>query len=398
MITVQRKDVYKIIGLMSGTSHDGVDAAVVEISRKNSNCQSNAAASIADCLDNISVNLIAHYHKPYPQEIKEQIRLAFSGNTELICRLNFTLGEFYADVVNSALERTSLSSEDIDAVASHGQTIYHIPPQTDKALGSTLQIGESAVIAQRTGILTISDFRTMDMAVRGQGAPLAPLADYILFRKSGMTRAVLNIGGMANVTIVKERIEDTLAFDTGPGNVLIDEAVRVFTNNSSHFDRDGKIAASGSVNHNLLNDLIEHPYYKKRPPKSTGRELFGPLFVKDTIDGYNSVSMQDIICTFTHLTAKTVYDAIAPFNADEIIVTGGGVWNVFLFNLLKDMFSKKQINVNAITKYNIAPESKEALSFAILGYRTLNGLYGNVPSATGAKKTVVLGKLTMPGG
>ncbi|MBF0320654.1 MAG: anhydro-N-acetylmuramic acid kinase, partial [Nitrospirae bacterium] len=207
------KDVFRIVGLMSGTSHDGVDAALAEITNIDGS--------------HVKARVIKHIHIPYSRKLQEDIRRAFSGDTRHICGLNFALGEVFAKAAIKVL--SGANPVDIDAIASHGQTIWHIPPR-GKTPGSTLQIGESAVIAERTGILTISDFRTRDMAAGGEGAPLVPLADYLLFRKSGSVRAVLNIGGIANVAILREHPEETVAFDTGPGNALMDEAIRIFTN------------------------------------------------------------------------------------------------------------------------------------------------------------------------
>ncbi len=225
LIHPDKKEKARIIGLMSGTSHDGVDAALVEI-MPDGTTGNNASTESND--PEISIELIKHLHRSFSKVLKEEIQEAFTGNTEHICRLNFKLGEVFAKSVLSLLEVSEFSPKDIDAIASHGQTIYHIPPSgspSRRKSGSTLQIGEASVIAERTGIMTISDFRTRDMAAGGHGAPLVPLADYLLFRKKGLKRAVLNIGGIANVTLVEERIDSTIAFDTGPGNSLIDESI-----------------------------------------------------------------------------------------------------------------------------------------------------------------------------
>src|SRR3990172_1798213 len=262
---------------MSGTSHDGVDAALVEISH-------NPPIPPLE-KGGIPISLLHHLHVSYRKPLREEIRQAFNGNTELICRLNFKLGEVFAGAVLSLLKAAGFRPEDIDAIASHGQTLYHIPPVSSppftkggkgglRTPGSTLQIGEAAVIAERTGILTISDFRTADMAAGGQGAPLLPLADYLLFKKPGQVRAILNIGGIANVTIVRERIEDTTAFDIGPGNSLIDEAMKLYSKGKRSYDRNGSFARSGRPVKRVLDKLLSHPYFRKGPPKSTGRGHF----------------------------------------------------------------------------------------------------------------------------
>ncbi|MBF0465105.1 MAG: anhydro-N-acetylmuramic acid kinase [Nitrospirae bacterium] len=373
----------KIIGLMSGTSHDGVDGALVEITRVGIN---NA----------ISVNLLHNIHLPYPEKLRVKIRTAFNGNTEAICRLNFELGEIFALCANKLIAASGAKTSDIALVASHGQTICHIPPVRAK-WGSTLQIGESSIIAARTGIVTVSDFRPKDMAYGGQGAPLVPLSDYLMFKKQGAITAVLNIGGMANVTILTESIEDLIAFDTGPGNSLIDDTVMLLSGGKHAFDKDGIIARGGILDKNLLNELMKHPYLKKKPPKSTGRETFGKTLSEDIFyNRYSHLKKEDIVCTLTHFTAKTIFNSISPYKPTEIIVTGGGVKNTYLMELLSGLFLPTGADIKNISEYGIPPEAKEAVSFAVLGYRALIGLPGNVPSATGASRSTILGKFTYP--
>lgn len=372
------QEIIRIIGLMSGTSHDGVDAALVEIRKKKP-----------------LLTLLKHIHVPYPKSLRDDIRISFNGNTELLCRLNFRLGAIFAKAVLSLLKKTGFKAEDIDAVASHGQTVFHVPPAGRRS-GSTLQIGEASVIAEQTSILTISDFRTADMAAGGHGAPLVPLADYLLFNKKGMVRAVLNIGGIANVSIIREKEDETVAFDTGPGNSLMDEAMRIWSKGELTFDYGGSFGLTGRPVKRLLSELLSHPYFKKKPPKSTGRETFGTQMAEDIFKRYGEVEPQDILSTLTHLTAVTIYNALIKFHPDEVILTGGGVNNKFLMGLLCDRFQEKGIAVNNISVYGIPPQAKEAVSFAILGYRTLNRLHGNLPSATGAGHKVILGKITMP--
>lgn len=373
-------DVTRIIGLMSGTSHDGVDAALVEI-------VNTSAASSGE----IEIKLINHIHSPYSKPLRNEIRNAFNGKTELICRLNFTLGGVFSKAVLSLLKKTGFKPDDIAAIASHGQTIHHIPPSGRKS-GSTLQIGEASVIAERTGILTISDFRTADMAAGGQGAPLVPMADYLLFREEGIVKAVLNIGGIANVTIVRNRLNNTVAFDTGPGNSLIDEAMRLISKGQKAFDKNGTFARSGRPVPKLLKELLTHPYFKKKPPKSTGRETFGAGMAADIFKRYKTSEHQDIVSTLTHLTSMTIYDSIIKYSPDEIILTGGGIHNKFLMELIKDSFKHDVRKISEISAYGIPPQAKEAISFAILGYLTLNNKPGNIPSVTGAGHSVILGK------
>ncbi len=372
---------------MSGTSHDGVDAALVEITP--------AGTSNRD----IGINLLKHLHRPFGKGLRREIEEAFTGGTEHICRLNFRLGEVFARAALSLIEASGLSSKDIDAIASHGQTIHHIPPAggpSRRRSGSTLQIGEASVIAERTGIMTVSDFRTRDMAAGGEGAPLVPLADHLLFSKRRRTRAVLNIGGIANVTIVKGAIDDTIAFDTGPGNSLIDESIKYSSSGRLSFDRNGSVAESGRPDHELLNELLNHPYLRRRPPKTTGREVFGAGMVKDIFNRYGKLPLEDVMATLTRFTAESIYRAVIPYGPDEVIVSGGGTKNRFLMKLLDRMFRAGNVAVNNISEYGIPPEAKEALSFALIAYHTLSLRPGNLPSATGAGRKVILGKITLP--
>ena len=378
---VYRKSSRNILGLMSGTSHDGADAVIVEIKEKNRK---------------LEVKLLYHYSHPFSSILRSKILNAFSGKTEAICRLNFELGEVFAGAALKCIKNAGLRSEDIDAIASHGQTIYHIPPEDSKG-GSTLQIGEAAVIAERTGIPVISNFRTRDIAAGGHGAPLVALADYVLFSEKGKIRAVQNIGGIANLTIVPGNMGDVIAFDTGPGMSLIDEAVKLLTNGRTHYDIDGWLAAKGKVIQPLLKKLMSHPYLKKQPPKTTGREAFGKTMAKDIIRRHNKSQAGDILATLTHFTAlsikKACKDFVFPkFAVSEIILCGGGCKNNFLVRLLRDFLAP--VKLKSIEEFGIPYQAKEALSFAILANETLSGRQGNVTGATGARHPVILGKIT----
>lgn len=383
--------VCRLIGLMSGTSYDGVDAALVEIAADTS----RVSGPIERFIDSLKIRPLRHIHLGYAPRLREEISQAFNGDTAHICRLNFKLGECFARAAIRLMERAGIDRDQIDAIASHGQTIYHIPP-SGKRMGSTLQIGEASVIAERTGILTISDFRTRDMATGGQGAPLVPVTDYIMFHKRDMVRVVLNIGGMANVSILRGGIEDTIAFDTGPGNALIDEAVRLYTEGREGYDRYGRLAKDGRPDKGLLRELSSHPFFKRPPPKSTGREVFGIEMVNQIKKRYPQLRKEDVIATLTHLTVSTIISSITPFMPDEVIATGGGTKNTYLVESLKAGLLRKGIKVTGIEEYGINAQEKEALSFAILGYLTLNRIPGNCPSATGANKNVILGKMTFP--
>ncbi|MBI5026612.1 MAG: anhydro-N-acetylmuramic acid kinase [Nitrospirae bacterium] len=382
LLEISKKTSRLLLGLMSGTAHDGVDATIAEIRARG---------------QEIEIKFVYHFQYPFDDTLRAKISKAFSGTTEDICRLNFELGEVFAKAALICIKKAGLSSGDIDAIASHGQTIYHIPPEDGKA-GSTLQIGEASVIAERTGIMVISDFRTRDMAAGGHGAPLVPLTDYIMFRKEGKVRVVNNIGGIANITVVTDKIDDVIAFDTGPGVSLINEAVRIFTEGEISFDRDGMQAEKGVVINKLLDELLGHAYFKKLPPKSTGRETFGKSLVANIIERYKDAEPENILATLTNFTALSIQkgyrDFVFPkFKVDEIILCGGGSKNRFLVKLLSGLLSPTEIN--PIEKYGIPSQAKEALSFAVLANETLSGRAGNIPGATGAEKRVVLGKITL---
>lgn len=397
LIEIANKKTRTVLGLMSGTSHDGIDAAIARISSQGPVAKGQQKP--------VEVELLYYKTYPYKPGLRERIGKAFSGTTEDVCRLNFELGEAFADAALTCIKEARLEPDDIDIIASHGQTIYHIPPIGGE-IGSTLQIGEASIIAERTGILTVSDFRTRDMAAGGHGAPLVPLADYILFHETKKVRAVQNIGGIANVTVVTDKLNDVIAFDTGPGNSLIDEAVRILTDGKKSFDKDGKMASKGKIDKALLNILMDHPYLKEAPPKSTGRELFGKEMASLIVESWRRKGRgaEDIIATLTKFTAESIYGAYERFvfpkyNIDQVILTGGGSRNPVLVGHLKKLFAgaglKPAPTVDIIDELGIPSSAKEALSFAILGNETISGSPGNLPKATGAKKPAVLGKISL---
>lgn len=365
-----------ILGLMSGTSHDGVDAALVSFVRSRP-------------------RLVKHTHIAYPPALRQGIASAFEGSTEAVCRLNFALGEAFARAALRCLREAGVAPPEVEAVASHGQTIHHIPPRGRRP-GSTLQIGEPAVIAQRTGIKVVSDFRTADMALGGQGAPLVPFADHVLFR-SRATCCVQNLGGIANVTVVTPAIDEVFAFDTGPGNSLIDEAMRALF--GKPMDRGGKVARKGKPDARLLSRLLGLPYFRKRPPKSTGRETFGSEMLKAILARSRKMRPEDVAATLTHFTARSIKDAYARFvfpkhDVKEVILSGGGARNTFLVGLLREELSPARVKL--IDEFGIPAEAKEAMSFAILANETLRGRPSSLPRVTGASRAAVLGKITLP--
>jgi anhydro-N-acetylmuramic acid kinase len=309
-----------------------------------------------------------------------------------LCRLNFELGEAFARAAIKCSQVAGVELGAIDAIASHGQTVCHVPPEGGRG-GSTLQVGEAAVIAARTGVMVVSDFRAADMAQGGQGAPLVPFADYVMFRGRS-TRAVQNIGGIANLTVVTPSLDDVAAFDTGPGNCLLDAAARALF--GKPFDKGGAVARKGRPNQALLEALMAHAYFAKRPPKSTGVDVFPLALVDEKLKG-RRIRPEDLMSTLAHLTVRSISIAYERYvfpshRVGEVIVAGGGVRNVFLMELLTEAL--RPVPVRSIEEYGIPAGAKEAMSFAVLANETLSGSPSNVPSATGAREAVVLGKVT----
>jgi anhydro-N-acetylmuramic acid kinase len=350
----------RVAGVMSGTSLDGIDVAIVDIHGRR-------------------VSTIGFQTTPYSDATRRAI-LAVSNTTTTtreISRLNFQLGELYARAVQRACRRYG----PVDLIGCHGQTIYH------EGGVSTMQIGEAAVIAERTGVPVVSDFRPRDIAAGGQGAPLVPFVDCLLFGHTRRTRIALNIGGIANITVIPTGI----AFDTGPGNMVIDALVREFTGGRQTFDRNGRIAAQGNLNRPLFDRLLADPYYRRKPPKSAGREQYGAEFV--TRLKQTGLPLADLIATATVLAAATIAIAVAPFAPDELIVSGGGAHNPQILSHIAAFLPGVVLATSA--DYGIDVDAKEAIAFAILAYQTWRRKPSNLPSATGARRPVILGKLTL---
>ncbi len=378
-----------VAGLMSGTSLDGIDVALVEISGEGFDqaIQPLAAVSV-----------------PYPRDVREAI-LGISNSsthTSRISQMNFLLGKLFGDAVVEACRRSDIPLEKLDLIGSHGQTIYH-QGSASALLGhevaSTLQIGEPAVIAERTGVRVVADFRTADMAAGGQGAPLVPYVDYLLFHDQRLGRVALNIGGIANLSAIPAAAgpEQVIAFDTGPGNMLIDALIALVSKGTKIFDEDGKLASSGTVNRPLLEELMELPYLRQKPPKSVGREQFGADFVADLLK--KGLAPPDLVATVTAFTASSIADAIQRFVApvmklDQVIVSGGGARNPRIMSGLKDLLPGTEILTS--NEFGIDPDAKEAIAFAVLAYESYHGRPANLPSATGARRSCVLGKLVWP--
>ena len=376
---------------MSGTSADGVDAALVEIHGRG--------------LD-LSVRQRAFVELPYPSKLQRRILDACTkGAVAEICHLNVLLGEWFAKAALKAIESAGLIPKDIQAIGSHGQTLHHLPaPVREPGVGpirSTLQIGEPAVIAERTGITTVANFRSRDMAAGGQGAPLAPYAHYLLLRHPDRSRLVVNVGGISNVTYLpaKGGLECLRAFDTGPGNMVLDGLIHRFSKGRQTFDRDGRLALKGRPHQPLLRRLLTHPYFRKAPPKSTGRELFGPLYVAKLLaeQRRRRLSPEDLLATGALLTAKAVQAAGRWIEGtiDEVIVGGGGAKNRAIMSYLAQVFAP--VPVRIFEEAGWESKSFEAVAFALLAYQTLHGEPANIPAATGAGHPVILGTITPSG-
>lgn len=374
-----------VIGLMSGTSADGIDAAVVRLE----------GAPPA-----IQWEVLGHIHKDHSPQLRSEIFECFRPETSTVdrlCRLNFSLGKAFAFAAIDAAENARLSLNEISLIGSHGQTLWHDPPGRD--IGSTLQLGEPAVIAEITGIPVVSNFRTRDMAAGGHGAPLVPLVDWLLLSHPKRVRAAQNIGGIGNVTYLPAggASEEVLAFDTGPGNMLIDDAVQRATGGALQYDQDGLLAAQGQVDRPWLEELLSDPYYSISPPKSTGREKFGTQLGAElwAYANQRGLSHLDIIATLTALTAESIaraFHRFLPRFPEEVILSGGGAYNPTLKTMLSERLSPARVITSG--DLGIPIDAKEALAFAVLAYETWNQRPGNLPSATGARHPAVLGSIT----
>ena len=375
------------VGLMSGTSLDGVDTVLCEISGQDE-----------------STKVKQLYFKTYdiPESLRTKIRKCCSRElipVDLICSLNFELGYLFADAVKSLCKDANVKLEDLSFIASHGQTIFHIPKAYDDYVPSTLQIGEAAIIANECKTKVISNFRVMDMAVGGEGAPLVPYSETLLYSEEDQAVALQNIGGIGNVTVLPKKgdTKKVIAFDTGTGNMMIDEAVRTFY--GKKYDTDGYYARQGNLIPSLAAELKEHPYFNLEIPKTTGREMFGEHFTKSILEKYHSCEPNDLIHTFTWFTAYSIayhYKKylISEYGLKKCIIGGGGAYNSYLLELIRNEIP--EVTVMTQEEHGFSSEAKEALAFVILGNQTYHRSPSNVPSATGAKKSVILGQITYP--
>lgn len=385
LIESASKDSRRVVGLMTGTSADGIDAV---------------AAEIEGWGETTEFEILAHLTHPLPEALQADLFLMFQPDAlvEDLCRVNFALGGALADAALQAAEAANLDPAGIDLVGSHGQTVRHLPKSDPP---STLQIGEAAVVARRTGIPVVSDFRPADVAAGGEGAPLVPLVDLLLFGHPDRGRLLLNIGGMANVTAVPAgawREQGVLAFDVGPGNALVDAAVQHLTGGAERFDDGGRRASAGEADEEWVERLMKHEFFRRPPPKSTGREEFGTMYLAEVMR-QSRLGPADLVATLTAFTARGIAAGIERFAdpegaLEEVWVSGGGVRNTHLMGLLEEALAPRE--VGAIDALGVPADYKEALAFAVLANETLMGRAGNVRAATGARADAVLGKISLP--
>ena len=377
-----------VAGVMSGTSADGVDVALVRLRGQG---------------NYLHFDLLGHHHFDYPKPMRQAVLAAMNAartSVPELARLNFRLGEFYAEAVRQAQKKTRAGK--LELVGCHGQTIYHqgeAAMYLGKKIACTWQTGEGAVVAARLGVPVVSDFRPADMAAGGKGAPLVPFLDFVVFRDPYQGRIVQNIGGIANLTAIPAKSEprDMFAFDTGPGNMVMDQLMQMLFNKP--YDRDGTVARRGSVLKPILEELLQAPYFQRKPPKTAGREEFGREYAQAFLRKCGSAAKPDIIATATALTANSIASAVEHFVLSQgkyrqLIVSGGGTRNTTLMQMLQDEIARLGLKLKHSDDYGLPSQAKEAVAFALLAYQTWLRQPGNVPSATGARKPAVLGKIS----
>jgi anhydro-N-acetylmuramic acid kinase len=381
-----------VAGVMSGTSADGIDAALVRVRHKKAGHDFHP-----------SFELLGHKHVSYPKAVRHAVLEAMNagraGVAEL-SRLNFFLGEFYAEAVRKAQQ--SAGVKELHLVGCHGQTVYHQGERStylNRKIACTWQIGEGAVVAARLGVPVVSDFRPSDMAAGGKGAPLVPFLDYLVFRDRRAGRIVQNIGGIANLTAIPAQAqpEEVIAFDTGPGNMVIDQFMQLLFDKP--FDRNGQVAARGSVLQPLLSEMLRAPYFKRHPPKTAGREEFGREYAGDWLRRRGRADPANLIATATALSAQSMALAVKRFvlpgnKYRDYIVSGGGSKNRTLMRMLAAEISRLGLRLRHSDDFGVPSQAKEAVAFALLAYQTWTLQPGNIPSATGASRPAVLGKVS----
>lgn len=379
LLEVRDKKERLVLGLCSGPSADGIDAALTWIRGSGLG---------------VVVEFVAGRTKPYPPGLRDAILALPNGRTSDVCRLHYEVGEAFAAAALSVIEEAGLTSSRVDLIGSHGQTAYHIPRGPHVA-PAVLQIGEADVIAEKTRIPVVADFRARDVAAGGDGGPLLPYVDYLMYRQVGSALVMLHLGGIASLSLVAEDLEQVVAFDAGPGNLPLDHLVRVLTRGREGFDRGGKHAMRGRVDEELLARLHEHPFLARTPPRSASRETFGPEWVMDVLGSKGNDSVLDVLATMTVFAAEAIARAVenhllARAPVREVVVSGGGVENQTLMAHLRRLLAP--LPVTSIAERGVEPALKAAIGYAVLASESLCGNPDNVPAATGASWPVVLGK------
>ena len=387
---LMKKDTLRVIGLMSGTSADGMDAALTEITGFGLSTK---------------VKTLAFVSLPYSEDVRGEIlRLASggSGGSRDLCLFHFFLGEISLDACRAVCGQAGIDPETVDLVGSHGQTLYHVP-SAETYLGrpvrGTLQLGEASVIAEGLGCPVVSDFRVRDLAAGGQGAPLVPYTEYLLYRREDETVGLQNIGGIGNITVLPRggRMEDTFAFDTGPGNMVMDQIVSRMTNGCMRYDENGALAASGTCSEELLSFMMRDPFLLLPPPKTTGREVYGEDYVDRLMEEGRALGLSDrdilaTACRFTAASIRAAIDRHCPVKPDRLIVGGGGSRNPTLMaNIRQELSMPVLVNEDL----GLDSDAKEAVAFAILANECVHGQANNMPTVTGAKHPVVMGKISL---
>jgi anhydro-N-acetylmuramic acid kinase len=407
-----------VAGVMSGTSADGINVALVRIGEAQSFGARVRAVHTAGSRGQarpersrresprLTIKLLGHAEYSYPAKVRAAVLSAMNADHARVAdlaRLNFLLGELYADAVLATQRQFRVKA---DLVGCHGQTLYHQgdpQPYLGRKVAATWQTGEAAVVAAHVGVPVVSDLRPADMAADGKGAPLVPYLDYLLFRDPAIGRIVQNIGGIANLTAIPAgaNASSVFAFDTGPGNMVIDASTEALFGRA--FDRGGKIAASGQVIEPVLGGMLRRKFFRTKPPKAAGREEFGREFVQEFLRDCGLAPKQDIVATATALTTRSIADALRRFvmfksaakrSFHEMILSGGGIRNATLVRMLGEELAQLEIRLRFSDEFGLPSEAKEAVAFAVLAYETWHGRTSNVPSATGAKRAAVLGKIS----
>jgi anhydro-N-acetylmuramic acid kinase len=386
-----------VAGIMSGTSADGINVALIKLVWRGRPRPRSSEFT------NLSFKFLAHAEYPYPKNVRQAVLQAMNANQASVAdlaRLNFLLAELYADAVLATQRRFRLKAE---LIGCHGQTLYHQGEPANflgRNLAVTWQTGEGAVIAARAGVPVVSDFRPADMAAGGKGAPLVPFLDYLLYRDRQIGRIVQNIGGIANLTAIPAgaSAKQVTAFDTGPGNMLIDAVTeRLY---GQPYDRDGRIAASGTVLELVVSEVLRLPFFSRKPPKTAGREEFGREFARRFVKRCGRASMPDVVATATALTARSIADGLRRFvlprrgSFREFVASGGGTNNPTLLAMLANELRPLHLTIRASDEFGLPSEAKEAAAFAVLACETWNRRASNIPSATGAKRPTILGKIS----